>query len=251
MMQLTSSKKPLIGITCGEVHNKIDPWSPIVLGQSQTYVNSVIAAGGTPLILPMTTEVDVLLQLGELLDGLCLAGGNDLSPELYGQTSVTDPTDYSKLRDTTEQILLKQALDAQKPILGICRGMQLMNVHFGGNLQQELAGISELDHDGSSKLKTLEDLSHVITIEPNSKLAAIIGKEPIGANAHHHQAIRTVGQGIQTVGWASDGVIEAIEMTEYPYGVGVQAHPESLTRVEPRWALLFASFITAAQNNAS
>ena len=244
----TASKKPIIGITSGEVYNKIDHWSPVILGQSQTYVNAIIAAGGTPLILPMTTDEAILLQLGELLDGLCLAGGNDLSPELYGQESATVSNDYSTLRDATELVLLQQALETQKPILGICRGMELMNVHFGGNLTQELAG-SELDHDGSNELKTLVDLSHIFTLEPTSKLAAIIGHEPIGANAHHHQAVQEVGRDIAAVAWASDGIIEAIEMTNYPYGIGIQAHPESLTVVEPRWALLFASFVEAASND--
>jgi putative glutamine amidotransferase len=244
----TDTKRPLIGITSGEIHNKIEAWSPVAYGQSQTYVNAVIAAGGTPLLLPLSIDRELLRQLGRMLDGLLLAGGNDIDPKLYGQEPAHATNDYSDLRDATEQILLEQALERRIPILGICRGMQLLNVHLGGTLDQDLtASHPGLDHDGSTKLKTLVDLSHTLTIQPDSKLAAIVGAEPLGTNAHHHQAVDSLGDGLVATAWAADGVIEAMESTTYPYAVCIQAHPESLTEVEPRWAQLFSSFVAATR----
>lgn len=240
--------RPLIGITCGEVRNKDEAWSPVVYGQSRTYVDSVLAAGGIPLLLPLTDDQAVLEDICDRLDGILLAGGNDLDPHLYGQQPMPGEHDYSDLRDATEQIVLRYVLTQQKPILGICRGMQLLNVHLGGNLYQDIATAlpESIDHNASTKLRSLVDLGHVLRIEPHSQLAAHIGVEPIGANAHHHQAIKELGEGVAAVAWASDGIIEAIELPQYPYAIAIQAHPESLTGVEPRWQGLFTSFIVAS-----
>lgn len=248
-MQHDVHKKPLIGITCGEIINRHEAWWPITYGQSDTYVNSVIEAGGTPILLPLTTDEIVLGQLFDMLDGVYLAGGNDLHPRLYGQEPYKADGDYSDLRDATEIYLLKRALEAKKPILAICRGMQLLNVHFGGTLIQDIPTFlpGKLDHDSSSKLKTLVDVSHALRIEPDTKLANILGASTIGTNAHHHQAIDKLGHGIRATAWAEDEIIEAIELTNYPYAVGIQAHPESLTEVEPRWRALFKTFVDASK----
>jgi putative glutamine amidotransferase len=241
-------KRPVIGVTCGEIYNKDEAWTAAAYGQTRTYVDSIIAGGGLPLLLPLSDDYELLEQLGAMLDGLCLAGGNDLNPKLYGQTPLPTTNDYSDLRDATELLVLKQMLTAKKPILAICRGMQLLNVHFGGTLHQDLTAIAhELDHDASNKLKSLVDLSHTLRIDKDSKLASIIGPEDIGANAHHHQAADTLGDGIRAVAWTADGIIEAIELTDYPYAIGIEAHPESLLEVEPRWTRLFTSFVTACK----
>jgi gamma-glutamyl-gamma-aminobutyrate hydrolase PuuD len=248
-MNSPRAHRPLVGITCGEVHNKDEPWSPVVFGQSRTYIDSVLQAGGTPVLLPLTADPGVLADVCDTLDGLLLAGGNDLSPSLYDQQPSTEEHDYSVLRDASEQIVLRTILEARKPILGICRGMQLLNVHFGGSLYQDIATNlpDAIDHNASTKLKTLVDLGHALEIAPGSKLAGIVGNEAIGANAHHHQAIDRLGDGIEAVAWASDSVVEAIEKADYPYMIGIQAHPESLTEVEPRWQQLFTSFVQASR----
>lgn len=242
-------KQPLIGITCGEIVNKVEPWSPTTFGQSRTYVESVINAGGVPLLLPLTTHGTVLEQLLDMLDGLYLAGGEDLDPSLYNQTPYKTDEVFSSLRDTTEAILLERALARRIPILGVCRGMQLINVHFGGSLYQDIPhDISDaLDHNASTKLKSLVDLSHTLQIQPGSRIAQLLETEKIRANAHHHQAVHTLGAGLRATAWTADGITEALEMPEYPFLIGVQPHPESLTSVEPKWARLFEAFVSAGR----
>jgi len=252
-MESATQKRPVIAITCGEIYNKEQTWTAANYGQTNTYVNAIIAAGGAPMLLPLTRDKALLEQLLSLCDGVCLAGGNDLHPRRYGQEPLATITDYSELRDATEEVIVAYALDHTMPILSICRGMQVLNVHLGGDLYQDIPTQlpSNIEHDSSNKLQSLVDLSHTLRIEPGSKLAGIVGAEAIGANAHHHQAIKNLGAGVRAVAWAEDGIIEAIEMPDYPYAVGVQAHPESLTKVEPRWAKLFSSFVTAAQPAAN
>ena len=248
-MESATHKRPVIGITCGEIYNKEQAWVPVNFGQTSTYVNAVIAAGGAPLLLPLTRDAALLEQLLALCDGVCLAGGNDLHPRMYGQEPTEATADYSELRDATEAVIVTYALSKKLAILGICRGMQLLNVHLGGDLYQDIA--TELpearDHDVSNKRKTLVDTSHPMRLEAGSKLASIVGAETLGINEHHHQAIRRLGAGVRAVGWSEDDIIEAIELSDYPYAIAVQAHPESLTQVEPRWVKLFDSFIAAAK----
>jgi putative glutamine amidotransferase len=246
----SSARKPVIGITSGEIYNKLELWRPVAYGQNRSFVDSVLRAGGVPILLPLTTDESVLSQLAGLLDGLYLAGGNDLHPRLYGETPTGGKTNsFSELRDITEQFLLRQAFASNKPVLGICRGMQLLNTQLGGTLYQDIATElpGSIDHDISNKLKKLADLSHILSIKPGSRLAQIVGEEKLGTNAHHHQAVKKLGKGLQATAWASDGVIEAIELIDYPFAVGVQAHPEALTQVEPRWAALFHAFVGAAK----
>jgi len=238
---------PLIGITTGEIHNVAEPWSPVAYGQSHTYVDVIIGAGGVPVLIPILQDESALRQLYDLLDGLFLAGGNDLEPKLYGQEPSHHTTDYSARRDSSEVLLATWALADKKPILGICRGMQLVNALQGGTLYQHIP--AELpdaeDHDSSTKAKDLEHFAHTLHIDPASRLCAILQADHIRTNTHH-QAIKDLGKGVKATAWAADGIIEAVEMTDYPYMIGVESHPESLTRAEPGWKHLFESFVAAS-----
>jgi putative glutamine amidotransferase len=247
----TSLKAPIIGVTSEEIKNLARPWAASKFGQTRTYIESIMQAGGAPVLLPLTEDESILRATYELLDGLCLAGGVDLGPALYGQKPYAEDTGISPLRDKTEQVLMRWALQDKLPILAICRGMHLINVEFGGTLHQDIPTDvpASIDHEESSKRKTIEDLSHTLSIKPGSRLADILGTTTIGSNGHHHQAINKLGKGVEAAGWAGDGLIEAIELHDLPYFVGVQCHPESLTRAEPRWAKLFESFVEACAKN--
>jgi len=241
--------KPLIGITTGEIRNLTEPWSPIIYGQSYTYSDAIIRAGGLPVLLPLTNDVEVLRQLYHKLDGLLFAGGNDLDPKLYGQEAYPETVDFSPARDHVEVQLMKWTLADQKPILAICRGMQLLNVLGGGTLYQHIKKDLKQasDHEISTRKKTLVDLAHQLSVEPTSKLAALIHSTTIAANTHHHQAIHRLADNLRVSARSEDGLIEVIEGDGEGYTMGIQCHPESLSSVEPKWDLVFAAFIESAR----
>jgi putative glutamine amidotransferase len=127
--------------------------------------------------------------------------------------------------------------------------MQLINVLKGGTLYQHIP--TDLpdaqDHHSSTKAKDLEHFAHTLRIDPASRLARIVHAEHIRTNTHHHQAIKQLGEGLIATAWSEDGIIEAVEITDYPFMIGIESHPESLTRVEPVWKQLFESFVAAAK----
>jgi putative glutamine amidotransferase len=242
--------QPLIAITCGEVRNNLEAWSPIVHGQSQTYIDAVIHAGGVPFLVPLTTAAPVLHRLYALADGILFAGGNDPDPALYNEPISEQVTDISRLRDTVEMQLLAWTLADKKPLLGICRGMQLLNVYFGGTLYQDIP--TDLphasDHNSSTKRRSLKDIAHILKVKDGSKLAEILGGTTIGANTHHHQAIKKLGTSLYANAWSEDGMIEGIELAGNSFVIGVQAHPESLeAQTEQKWQKIFKAFVVAAQ----
>jgi putative glutamine amidotransferase len=216
-------------------------------------VDAVSRAGGVPVIIPLVSDPEELKKLYGFLDGILFAGGNDLSSGLYGEEPYNDKSDASSVRDAVETLLLKWSLGDKKPILGICRGMQLLNVLLGGTLYQHIpADLPEaLDHDASTKKKSLVDTEHLLSVKPDSKLATLLQTDSIGTNAHHHQAIKKLGADLRAVAWTSDKVIEAIELVGDQFALGLQSHPESLVAdAEPRWRLLFEGFVTQSRHTA-
>lgn len=243
--------RSLIGITAGEIRNLKEPWSPVTYGQSHTYIDAVIHAGGIPVIIPLTTDESVLKEVYARLDGILLSGGNDVNPELYNQLESKKTEHVSKFRDGVETSLIKWAMADNKPVLAICRGMQMLNVTLGGSLHQHVLNSfpEAQDHTSSSVAKNVEDLAHILKIEPKSKLASIVGAEPINANTHHHQSVDKLGNGLVATAWAEDGIVEAIEDSGKKFLIGVQCHPESLEqRAETRWQKLFAEFVSASKS---
>lgn len=245
---------PLIGITSGEIVNHEHPWSPVVYGQSHFYIDAVINAGGVPVILPMTHHTKILHDLYTRLDGILFAGGNDINPRYYHEERSPKVEHLSELRDTVELRLLHWMLQDHKPLLAICRGMQLVNVGLGGTLHQHIPDDipGALNHTDSTDIKNVAHKAHKLHINDDSKLAQILKSDNIYANTHHHQAVKELGAGLQAVAYASDGVIEAIESPAYPNFIGVQCHPESLeVEAEPKWRHLFDWFVQEAKKSTA
>lgn len=242
--------KPLIGITVGEIANAMYPWGPIVYGQSYTYCAAIERAGGVPVLIPIMADSKNLKQLYGQLEGILFAGGNDLNPELYDEIAYPTTVDYSDRRDETEVRLMQWALKDKKPILGICRGMQLLNVVRGGTLHQHvLTDVDGADdHTASILRQDPAHQAHKIKINADSRLSRIVQTQSLRTNSLHHQAVKTIGDNLQAVAWAEDGVIEAIESVDDTYILGMQCHPEAMeTTVVPEFRRLFRSFVDAAR----
>lgn len=180
-------------------------------------------------------------------DGILLPGGNDVSPLLYGEERKSHTQPPHNERDRFEMYLLERAMDKKLPVLGICRGIQVINVKLGGTLYQdvekEMPGSIRHDwHDNDSKPLPRSLLAHAVSIEEGSELYGILGKKAVEVNSLHHQGIKDLGKGLTASAHAPDGLIEGIEMPSYPYLVGVQWHPEEL-QDNPVWKTFLDHFV--------
>lgn len=226
--------KVWIGITTYERHPDHGWTLPAAYG------GAIRAAGGIPVLLPPGEE-DPQEWLTRL-DGLILAGGVDLSPSCYGADPHPQTEQWDPERDQTEMGLLQAALSWPHPVLGICRGMQLLNVVSGGSLIQHLpAWSTAVEH----RRGTGDPIPHAVRLEAGSRLAQMYGgEEEMEIVSWHHQGIERLGEGLRAVSWAADGLIEAVEGQNHPWLVGVQWHPElSRDRIQPR---LFQAFVHQA-----
>lgn len=235
-------KTPLIGITASK-NNEPDDRLP------QAYSTSVIAAGGAPVLLPTGYPVEAVPELLGRLDGLLLSGGGDVSPALFPAKDPHLCDDILPDRDMLEFALLKTASQMNLPVLGICRGMQVINVSRGGTLYTDIPSqfTTSLQHSTPEE-NGRDSLVHEVTIESDSQLARILGVPRLKVNSFHHQAALVIGQNLQVVAHASDGLVEAVEDRSMRFFVGVQWHPECLQAVASAHRALFTAFIEAAQS---
>lgn len=235
--------KPLIGVTCylEETVNceKQFSTSPLYISYPQ-YNLRLAEAGAVPVnIPPINADVATAKEFAEKLDALLLCGGEDVSPDFYCENAIGDYR-YVLERDKFEFALLGEFLKTGKPILGICRGLQLINIYFGGTLIQDIATSSKeyLEH-------TRADVptAGIHKVMLSGKWAEHLGKECL-VNSLHHQAIKILGKGLAVVGRSEDGLIEAVEAVDYPL-FAVQWHPEMLL---PTQKPIFAIFVQAAKD---
>lgn len=236
--------KALIGITCGTFRDK--PWCPPFHGHRQTYIDSIVAAGGAPFLLPLVDDLDVLRALYDRIDGLLLSGGHDVDPQHYGEAALPELGTVDQLRDRVELQLACWAAEEGKPVLGICRGMQILNVALGGSLYQDITAQlgNEIVHDASYACENWAHMAHDLHIETDSKAARILGAQPFPINSLHHQSIKTIAPALRPVGWSPDGVVELVEGRNGHFLFGVQCHPEALqAEADPRWRKLFTHFL--------
>jgi putative glutamine amidotransferase len=242
--------RPLIGVTTSEVRRRQRaqplpqgdlPQPEIVLGV--VYARAVEQAGGVPVVLPPLIDGDVT-HLVEQLAGVCVSGGPDIDPAAYGADRHPKLGPVEPELDAFELAVVRRADSLGLPVLGICRGCQVLNVARGGTLHQHVPDVV----DGSVSHRQTESgrqATHDVRIEPGSRLAGIVGPEALAVNAFHHQAVDRLGRGLRAVAWAADGIVEGIEDAGDALYLGVQWHVETLVHLE-RHAQVFAALVEAA-----
>jgi putative glutamine amidotransferase len=211
------------------------------------YIESTTLSGGVPFILPVLEDEKMIKAQAESIDGLILSGGQDVNPLLYGEEPTTKSGAPFLARDKSEQLLLKHVIDQRKPVLAICRGLQILNVAYGGTLYQDISEIEEsfVKHD---QYKNTSNPSHSITVKEGTHLHSLYGSG-ILINSFHHQAIKDVAPGFDVSAWAKDGVIEAVEKQGNQFVVGVQWHPEMMAKEHASMLNLFRLFMEKVQQS--
>jgi len=241
---MSPSHRPLIGITSSLTKNKS---GSLACQVGQAYVNAIQSAGGIPIIIPVGLDETSLTDLIPRMDGLLLSGGGDIDPKRFNGQPHPKVSGVSPERDRMELTLLEKALTADKPLLAICRGIQVLNVAFGGDLYTHIQDQLQLalKHDWYPK-SPRDKLAHTVSLKYGSKLHEIFDDDEIQVNSLHHQGIATVGEGLEATAFAPDGLVEGVEVQGADFALGVQWHPECLPNDEGMQAL-FRSFVAASQ----
>ena len=238
---LAKSGKPLIGITmvpsCGP-EGKVN-----LVTSSYNYVAAVNENGGCPVLLPALKDRATIMEYINSLDGLVLVGGLDIPPAAYGEKRHETVQVMSPARFDFESRLITCWLESGKPILGICLGMQFVNVLRGGTMIQDIP--SEV---GGEVIHRSTNAYHDISIDPGSRLARILGKRNEAVYSNHHQAVDDIGDGLRPVARSPDGVVEALERTDGNYGLFVQWHPEAMENNTEHRDAIFSDFVRSCQD---
>lgn len=242
------TRRPLIGISCdlagdnGEDAAARRRQRYVV---PRLYVESVVEAGGAPVILPCAPDQALLRDVCAPLSGVLLMGGRDYPAAWYGEAAHPATVPLHPLRAASDRLLARLAIESGRPVLGICGGMQLLTLVLGGALVQHIA--SEIRH---TALSDTEDAEHAVTVEPGSRLAEILGPGPHRVNSSHHQCAdpTRLGRGLRVTARAPDGIVEAIEPAESGerFLLGVQWHPERMSDASHR-AQLLRAFLAACR----
>lgn len=235
---------PLIGVTSSYHPTQDGKTAANVVGEA--YLQAVLNAGGAPVILPAELPEEEFSGLFSRLDGFLFTGGSDVDPARFG--GVPHPRVYGidPERDGTEIALVRLAAETGRPFLGICRGIQVINVALGGSLYtdvaDQLAGARKHDHYPDSPR---DFLAHRVSVTPDSRLAAILDGVDVAVNSMHHQGAERIAPGLTATAYAPDGLVEAVELPGHPFGLGVQWHPECLQAYPPQRSL-FTALVKAA-----
>ena len=211
------------------------------------YLDGLRQAGCLPMILPLTKEPEEIDQMLSMVDGILLTGGQDVSPELYGETPA-GTGEICEMRDTMERLLLKKAMLLDKPVLGICRGIQFINAALGGSLYQDIPSQhpSAVEHHQSPPY---DKPSHEVALVQDSPLWCLLGQEKLRVNSYHHQAVKQLADGLEVMARSDDDLVEAIWKPDQRFLWAVQWHPEFSFRTEEASRRIFAAFARAIRQD--
>ena len=252
------ARRPVIGVTTQTLHaiEGIPEGLPDSWVMNQRYFRAVTTLGGIPWMIPLIADdLDTLRAIYERLDGLLIPGGIDMDPTNYGEEILPVCGRLDPARDAVELQLTRWSIDDGKPVLGLCRGAQVINVAQGGTLYQDIpslfptpSGRALLQHDCyPTKGFARTHLAHPVELTPGSRLRDALEHESVPVNSMHHQAVKEVGEGLIASAVAPDGVIEAVEGSGDGFLIGVQWHPEMFESHDPSTRHLFRSFVDAAE----
>jgi putative glutamine amidotransferase len=235
---------PLIGVTTYRNQNSSGFTQFSV---AEAYVSALSNAGASPILIPLGGSLVTLDVLLSHLDGLLFSGGGDIHPHAYSSRMHARVSEVDRDRDRVELHLLDRAISMRLPFLGICRGFQLINVGLGGSLYEDILD----QHEGALQHQTSQDrprdhLAHHVKIDADSSLGCILGAAELSVNSMHHQGVRQLAPELRATALAPDGIIEGFEYIGYPFGLGVQWHPEWLQAYSPMRAL-FSAFVEACK----
>lgn len=244
--------KPIIGITANYMSDGSAEYQEGIGAPGQAwqklahdYITAVEQAGGLPLILPIVSGEDAAKELLERVDGVLFSGGSDIDPLLFGETATGKNGNIIPERDRQEAFMLRHLLDhTRKPVLGVCRGIQLMNAALGGTLIQHIPDEGFTSH--SLSMYPRQSPSHRVTVVPGSLLYRITGQSSLAVNSFHHMAVKQCAPRLTVTGRAEDGVIEAMELADNPGGrffLGVQWHPEMMVQAAPAQQAILTAFV--------
>lgn len=234
---------PLIGITTHPIESEDRAVLDVLLAQ---IVAGVERAGGLPVLIPLGLDEATLRSLLQRLDGLLLSGGGDIDPALYGALKTEQVSGIDAIRDQTELTLCRVALSSAKPMFGICRGTQLMNVAMGGTLYTDISENPTAQRHTFYPDLPHNLLAHAVQLAEDSMIATVLKQPQIMVNSLHHQACREVASPLRVVAQAPDGMVEALELPNHPFALAVQWHPEALPEQAEARAL-FEAFVEACR----
>jgi putative glutamine amidotransferase len=234
--------RPLIGLDC---RYESDEDFPVLdrLSMRVPYCQALIAAGALPVVIPVVDDRSLLAQYLDILDGFVFTGGLDVPPDAYGQSRHPETKECDPKRFACGQLLAGLVRQRGIPVLAICLGMQLTNVAYGGTLIQHIE--TDVRH---TVVRPGQDSFHAISVEEGSLLHRILGTARLEVNSGHHQAVDRLAPGLRGLARAPDAIVEAVEMTDRPFFLGVQWHPERIAD-RPEQRELFKAFVSAAADS--
>lgn len=241
----THTDRPRIGLVCSASEPK-EPNEAVQYFVNARYIRAVLNAGGLPLLIPLPFPIADVPLLSQLFDGIIIVGGNDVATDLYHGTPHESVSAPNHERDAIEIAVTRMAIAADLPLLGICRGEQVMNVAMGGTLYADIPSqyVTTLRHNQADSLP-VEKLTHTVTVVPGTLLHQVVREASLWVNSWHHQAVRDLGNGFIATSFASDGLIESFENPEKRFVMGIQWHPECIQQEAPQREI-FSAFISAA-----